>query len=133
MPLEPSRVQPVSPEPPDMMILEAPLPVGPIFRVVATPAKLTVVALVLTRAKEEEPVTRLAMFTKLPEESILWVPLFDPVFMPVVPFNVVPVMVPMPERPGEPEPVMLPVKVKAPILVADKMLALILPLMTMFP
>ena len=48
-PLLPSKVQPVSAEPPDKRIEEAPLPVGPIFMVVTAPPKFKVVTVALSR------------------------------------------------------------------------------------
>lgn len=42
LPLLPSRVQPVSPEPPDNAMVDAPEPVGPMFRVVAADKSVNV-------------------------------------------------------------------------------------------
>src|SRR5512135_928107 len=56
LPLVPSRVQPVSDEPPDITIFPF-VPVGPtLIVVVAPPAKLMVVAVVLTRSNDVLPV-----------------------------------------------------------------------------
>ena len=49
-------------------------------------------ALVAERIMAPVPVM-LPMLTKLPDESIRWVPAPAPVLIPVVPFKVVPVMV----------------------------------------
>ncbi len=49
LPLLPFIVHPVSAEPPDKRIDEAPLPVGPILRVVAAPPKDRVVVVALKR------------------------------------------------------------------------------------
>ena len=51
LPVAPSTVQPVAPDPPAKLTAVAVVDPGPMFKVLAAPAKLTVVAVALTRLK----------------------------------------------------------------------------------
>ena len=53
----------MSPDPPAKLVVPAAAPVGPILRALAAPAKLTVVAAVLTRLKVVAEVLRVPPFT----------------------------------------------------------------------
>jgi len=73
---------------PDWMVMLPDAPEEPAAVLMVTPLALPVV--LMTKAAL---LVRLPMATRLPEESILWVPETAPVLMPVVPLMVVPVMV----------------------------------------
>ena len=72
LPVAPSIVQPVAPEPPAKLMEAAVAPLGPMFNVEAEPPKLIVVAVSLSKLKVEAVVFRvLPWMASVPEAETL--------------------------------------------------------------
>src|ERR1051325_10481741 len=128
LPVAPSIVQPVAPEPPAMFTLEAVAPPGPIASVVAAPAKFTVVGTALTRLNVVAVVPIVPPLTfRFPPSVKRPVPVVMARFVAVLRLSVpVPVMSMTVELPArltdEPLIVVVPVpvvKAPAPVMVTE--------------
>ena len=102
LPVASSIVHPVSPLPPAKTIDPAPLPVGPIFKVVAAPPTFKVVAVVLIKLKVVREVERVVPLVKskvpvVPKFKLIWLStslsIVSPFWRVISVANVVPDMV----------------------------------------